>query len=224
MRPAAALALAVLIAPPLAAHAAPPAPAPSATPAPSAAPVAMPKPFTDPDYVTGNPRAKVTVIEYASASCPHCARFDAEIFPALKAKYVDTGKVKYVFREFLTPPEQIAAAGFMLGRCAGKAHYFHVVEQVFQAQPEIYNSNDPKAVFVRIAKDNGLSEAQLDACLTDKAAIDALNARVKQAVEVQKVTGTPTFFVDGVKLDEHGKEPDLALFDAAIQPLLKKKR
>jgi protein-disulfide isomerase len=184
----------------------------------------MPKPFTDPDYVMGNARAKVTVIEYASASCPHCARFDAQVFPAFKAKYIDTGKVKYVFREFLTPPEEVAAAGFMLGRCAGQAHYFHVVEQVFQAQPEIYASNDPKSVFVRIAKDNGLDEAQLDACLTDQAGIEALNARMKQAVDVQKVASTPTFFVNGVKLDEHGREPDLALFDAALQPLLKKKR
>jgi protein-disulfide isomerase len=193
-----------------------PAPTPQATPTVSK--------FTAPEYVMGDPRAKVTLVEYASASCPHCARFDAQVFPAIKAKYVDTGKVKYVFREFLTPPEDIAAAGFLLARCAGQDRYFHVVEQVFAAQPEIYQSDNPKAVFVRIAKDNGIDEKGMDACLTDKTAVDALNARLKQAVDVQKVTGTPTFFVNGVKLDEHGKEPDLALFDAAIQPLLKKRR
>jgi protein-disulfide isomerase len=220
MRRAAALLTVALLMAPLAARAA----QPTASPAPAAPPVAMPKPFTDPDYVIGDPRAKVTVIEYASASCPHCARFDAQVFPAFKAKYIATGKVKYVFREFLTPPEQVAAAGFLLGRCAGKSHYFHVVEQVFQAQPDIYKSDDPKAIFVRIAGDNGLSPAQMDACLTDQAAIDALDARVKQAVDVQKVDSTPSFFVNSVKLDEHGREPDLALFDAAIQPLLKKGR
>ena len=184
---------------------------------------APPAKFTAPEYLMGDPRAKVTVIEYASASCPHCARFDAEIFPAFKAKYVDTGKVRYVFREFLTPPEQIAAAGFLLARCAGEQRYFHVVEQVFAAQPQIYASDNPKSVFVRIAKENGLDEKQLDACLDDKASIDALNARMDQAVKVQKINGTPTFLIDGKVLDEHGHEPNLALFDAALQPLLAKR-
>jgi protein-disulfide isomerase len=194
-----------------------------AAPPPAPPPVAPTvSKFTAPEYVMGNPKAKVTLVEYASASCPHCARFDAQVFPAVKAKYIDTGKVKYVFREFLTPPEEIAAAGFLLARCTGKEHYFHVVEQVFAAQPEIYASNDPKSVFVRIAKPYGIDEKGLDACLDDKAAVDALNARLKQAVDVQKVEGTPTFFVNGVKLDEHGKEPDLAFIDAGVQPFLKK--
>ena len=72
------------------------------------------------EMVLGNPNAKVTVIEYASASCPHCARWNEDVYPAFKKKYVDTGKVKYVFREFLTPPTEVAAAGFLLARCAGK--------------------------------------------------------------------------------------------------------
>jgi protein-disulfide isomerase len=212
-----ALAVAATLLATAASAAPPPAPAPTPTPATVSK-------FTAPEYVMGNPKAKVTLVEYASASCPHCARFDAQVFPAVKAKYIDTGKVKYVFREFLTPPEEIAAAGFLLARCTGQQHYFHVVEQVFAAQPEIYASNDPKSVFVRIAKGYGIDEKGLDACLNDQAATDALNARLKQAIDVQKIDSTPTFLVNGVKLDEHGKEPDLALFDAAIQPLLKKHR
>jgi protein-disulfide isomerase len=194
-----------------------------AAPAPAPATPSVSK-FTAPEYVMGSPKAKITLVEYASASCPHCARFDAQVFPALKAKYIDTGKVRYVFREFLTPPEQIAAAGFLLARCAGQDHYFHVVEQVFAAQPEIYASNDPKSIFVRIAKGYGIDEKGLDACLNDQTALDALNARLKTAIDVQKIDSTPTFLVNGVKLDEHGKEPDLALFDAAFQPLLKKRK
>ena len=187
----------------------------------------LPPPFTAPAYVMGAPRAKVTITEYASVACPHCARFDALVFPALKAKYVDTGKVRFELREMLVgSPDmvQVAAAGFMLARCTGKDHYFGVVEAIYRAQPEIFASNDPKAVFVRIAKDNGLDEKQLDACISDKANIDALNARMKYATDVAKIDSTPTFIINGTKLDEHGHEPDLALFDAALQPLLAKAR
>ena len=195
------------------------------TAAPSLAGEPAPKVFTAPDYVMGSPKAKVSVVEYASVACPHCARFDAQVFPALKAKYIDTGKVRFTLREMLVGTQdmvQVAAAGFMLARCAGHDRYFAVVEAVYRAQPEIFASNDPKAVFVRIAKDNGLDEKQMDACISDKASIDALNARVKYAEEVAKIDSTPTFVINGVKLDEHGHEPDIALFDAALQPLLAK--
>ena len=184
-----------------------------------------PKVFTAPDYVMGSPKAKVSVVEYASVACPHCARFDAQVFPALKAKYIDTGKVRFTLREMLVGTQdmvQVAAAGFMLARCAGHDRYFAVVEAVYRAQPEIFASNDPKAVFVRIAKDNGLDEKQMDACISDKASIDALNARVKYAEEVAKIDSTPTFVINGAKLDEHGHEPDIALFDTTLQPLLAK--
>src|SRR5271170_7604643 len=79
------------------------------------------------DMSLGNPTAKVTVIEYASASCPHCARFNNDVFPAFKTKYIDSGRIHYVFREFLTPPVEVAAAGFLTARCAGKDKYFSVL-------------------------------------------------------------------------------------------------
>ena len=210
------LALAVLTVLPAAAY-----PASRSHPVPSA--LSLPQPFTAPAYVLGSPRAKVTITEYASVACPHCARFDALVFPALKAKYVDTGKARFELREMLVGSAdmvQVAAAGFLLARCTGKDRYFGVVEAVYRAQPEIFASNDPKAVFVRIAKVNGLDEKQLDACIGDKASIDALNARVKYATDVAKIDSTPTFILNETKLDEHGHEPDLALFDAALQPLL----
>ncbi len=212
-----ALAAALLLAPAAEARAA--AAPPSAKP--------LPAPFTAPAYVIGSPRAKVTIAEYASVACPHCARFDAQVFPALKARYVDTGKVRFELHEMLVgSPDmvQVAAAGFMLARCAGQAHYFPVVEAIYRAQPEIFSSNNPKSIFVRIAGQNGLDEKQMDACISDKANIDALNQRVKYATDVAKIDSTPTFVINGTKLDEHGREPDLALFDAALQPLLAKHR
>src|ERR1700744_5268888 len=89
------------------------------------------------DMSLGNPNAKVTVIEYASVACPHCARFNNDVFPAFKAKYIDTGKIHYVFREMLVGGDaemQMAAAGFLMARCAGKDKYFSVVDAIFHGQ------------------------------------------------------------------------------------------
>ena len=107
----------------------------TALPAQAAAPVSD-------DMSMGNPNARVTVIEYGSASCTHCAHFNNDIFPAFKAKYVDTGRVRYVFREFLTEPVNLAAASFILARCAGRDKYFSVLDAVFHAQADIYKTGD----------------------------------------------------------------------------------
>src|ERR1700744_6017788 len=100
-------------------------------------------PSTD-DMSLGNPDARVTVIEYASASCPHCAHFNNEVFPAFKAKYIDTGRVHYVFREFLTAPAEIAAASFLIARCAGRDKYFSVLDSIFRGQEQMYATGDVK--------------------------------------------------------------------------------
>jgi protein-disulfide isomerase len=170
-----------------------------------------------PEMTLGNPNAKVTVVEYASDTCSHCARFDAEVFPAFKAKYIDTGKVFYKFREFLTPPEQVSAAGFLLARCAGKDKYFGVVEAIFRGQPEIFSTGDAHGVLLRIAKSAGLTEAQFDACEQNQAALNALQKRVKTAFD-NHIDSTPTFLVDGVGLPPG--EITLAALDKAIQPKL----
>ena len=166
------------------------------------------------DMSLGNPQAKVRVIEYASASCPHCAQWDAEVFPAFKAKYVDTGKVRYTLKEYLTDPEAIAAAGFMLARCAGKDRYFPVLDAVFKGQEEMVESKDVRGVLARIAKDpGGLTEAQLDACMRDTAAEKALAARVDRHEHVDKVDSTPTFIINGKRTEGEMTLPEL---DAAI--------
>lgn len=165
------------------------------------------------DMSLGNPKAKVQVIEYASASCPHCARFATEVFPTFKQKYIDTGRVHYTLRELLTPPVTVAAAGFLMARCAGPSNYFKVVDEVFRSQSRWTEGAQIKPIFVEIAKNNGLSEAQLDACLQDKKAIEALDARVK-AGQAAGINATPTFFVNG-KLVAEG-EITMQKLDAAI--------
>lgn len=167
----------------------------------------------DDDMVMGNPKAKITVIEYASASCPHCAVFAINVFPAFKAKYIDTGQVKYVFREVLTEPVQLAAAGFILARCTGKQNYFKTLDGVFHAQQEVYETKSLRAPLMKVAKSAGLTEDQFMACLTDKTALDNLNARVERIAKAGDFDSTPTFFINGQKLiGEHS----LADLDAAI--------
>jgi protein-disulfide isomerase len=169
------------------------------------------------DMSLGNPNAKVTVIEYASASCSHCGRWNNEVFPAFKAKYVDTGKVHYVYREFLTPPVEVAAASFLLARCAGKDKYFSVIDSVYRSQEEMFTTGDYRGVLLRIAQSAGLSEEQFSACVNDEKAIKALNDRVEKYQADAKITGTPTFVINGKKAGgDDGGEQSLAQLDAAI--------
>ncbi|MDB5447789.1 MAG: dsbA [Phenylobacterium sp.] len=166
------------------------------------------------DLSLGPPDAKVKVVEYASASCSHCARFNNEVFPAFKAKYVDTGKVNYTLREFLTPPEEVAAAGFLLARCAGKDKYFTVLDAIYKNQNEMFQTGDFRGVLLRIAQSAGMTEAQFNKCVSDPEALKALNARVQHAINVDKISATPTFFVNGKKIGEG--EMTLPQLDAAI--------
>ncbi len=169
------------------------------------------------DMSLGNPAAKVTVIEYASASCVHCGRWNNEVFPAFKAKYIDTGKVHYVYREFLTPPVEVAAASFLLARCAGKDKYFSVIDSVYHSQEEMFQTGDFRGVLLRIAQSAGMNESQFNACVSDEKNLKALNARVEKYAADAKITGTPTFVINGKKAGgEDGGEQSIAQLDAAI--------
>lgn len=143
--------------------------------------------------------AKVTVIEYASVTCGHCAQWQAQVWPAFKAKYVDTNKVRYVFREFPTQPVDVATAGFLVARCAGPDRYFDVVHELMARQEEMFSAASPRPVLLDIATKAGLSEAQFQTCLSDKAAIEKLDARIKAGLAAG-VDGTPAFFVNGEKV------------------------
>lgn len=163
------------------------------------------------DMNLGNPKARIHVVEYLSLTCSHCAHFHEEVFPVFKAKYIDTGRVYFTVRELLTAPANVAAAGFLMARCNGGQRYFDVIDQVFKSQPR-WRQGDIKPIFVEIAKANGITEDQFNACLVDEKASEALEARLAYATKVDKVTGTPTFFVNGVMLSN----PTLAELDTAI--------
>jgi protein-disulfide isomerase len=166
------------------------------------------------DMSLGSDKAGIRVVEYASLSCGHCAAFNEQVFPALKAKYIDTGRIRYTIKEMLTSPVQVAMAGFLMARCAGPSKYFKVADEVFRSQSR-WRTENVREILARIGAANGLSEAQFESCIADSAAQQALALRVKRAVEEDGVEGTPTFFVNGLMLRTAGGAT-LADFDAAI--------
>ena len=166
------------------------------------------------DMTMGDPNAKVKMVEYASLTCSHCGAFNNEVFPEFKKKYIDTGKVHYTFKEFLTPPNEVAAAGFLVARCAGKDKYFSVTDAIFHAQQEMFTSGDMRGILLRTAQSAGMTEEQFNACITDEAALKALNERVEKAINVDKITSTPTFVMNGKTVKEGAMT--MAELDAAV--------
>jgi protein-disulfide isomerase len=175
------------------------------------------KPVSLPDMALGPANAKVTIVEFASMTCPHCAAFNAEVFPKIKAAYIDTGKIRYVFREF--PLDIKAAAGSMLARCIAKddaGKYFAVIDLLFKQQLEWAGPKTTETL-TRIGKQAGLSQQQVEDCLKDQALLDKIAADQKYAAEVLKVDSTPTFFVNGEKIKG---ETSFDEFQKKIDPLL----
>ena len=165
---------------------------------PAAAPAAA---AADGGMTMGDPAAKVHMEEYASVTCSHCAEFNNTVFPEFKAKYIDTGKVRYTLHELMTPPQDVSAAGFMTARCAGRDKYFAVVDDLFRRQAKMFETNDVMGTLRAVATGAGMTEAQLQACLTDKTALAAASAR-SQAAVAAGVESTPTFLFNGKKVKE----------------------
>lgn len=186
---------------------------------PSEVPVAeLMKPVGLPDLALGPDDAKVTVVEYASMTCGHCAHFTTDVWPEFKKKYVDTGKVRYVFREF--PLDNLAAAASMLARCTGKDKTFPLIEVLFEKQKEwAFGEGNPVPRLFEIAKQAGFTQESFDKCLTDQKLLDDITAGRTRAADVFGVSATPTFFINGKKLDG---APTMEKLDAAIEPLLSK--
>lgn len=181
-------------------------------------PFAVTAPQPD-DMALGSPKARVTVIEYASAGCPHCAQWANEVFPAFKARFIDTGRVRFVLREVITGQPMIATAGFMLARCAPPARYFDVVDGVFARQAAIFdNKVAPGVALEEVAKSVGMSDEAFHACLGNQANLDAVNARSDRHATRDGVSSTPTFFVDGKRLDGEQTLDQLAAAIAAAGP------
>ena len=168
------------------------------------------------DKALGPADAPVTVVEYASMSCPHCAHFDATTFDQFKQKYIDSGQVRYIFREF--PLNAPAYAAAMVARCAPADRFFDVIHAYFRSQEQWLRS-DPavlRAGLLEVAKPFGFTEQTFDACLSNQALFEQLNA-VKERGAAFGVQATPTFFINGQKFEG---ALTLAELDEAIQPLL----
>jgi protein-disulfide isomerase len=158
--------------------------------------------------------APVSVVEYASTSCPHCAHFDTTTFDDFRLKYIDSGKVRYIFREF--PLNAPAYAVAMLARCAPADRYFDVVHAFFRSQDQWLSGGDLKANILAKAKDFGFTEQTFDACLANQALFTAIN-EVRDRGSAFGVQATPTFFINGRKYEGALTLEDL---DKAIEPLL----
>lgn len=168
---------------------------------------------SDDAMTLGKADAPVKMEEYASSTCSHCGRFNNDVFPAFKAKYIDTGKVHYTFHEFLTPPEAVAAAGFLTARCAGKDKYFSVIDALFRSQEEMYRSGDARGTLLKVAQSAGMTEDQFNRCVSDEAANKALNSRI-EAAQKRGISSTPTFYFNGKKAKEG--EMTMEELDAAV--------
>ncbi len=176
------------------------------------------KPVSLPDMAIGPANATVTITEFASMTCPHCAAFTENVFPKIKSEFIDSGKIRFVFREF--PLDIKAAAGSMLARCIAKddsGKYFAVIDLLFKQQNDWVLKNTAETL-TRIGKQAGLTQQQVEDCLKDQALLDKIAADQKYANEVLKVNSTPTFFINGemIKGDQTFEE-----FDKRIKSLLK---
>jgi len=145
------------------------------------------------DHIMGSPDAPITVVEYASVTCTHCATWSTTIFPQFKKKFVDTGKVRYVFREFPTPPAELAMAGHLIANCAPEDKFFDIIHVQFKRQREILTAPDKKAQYTKLAKTAGVD---FDACMADEAEINRLNNVIENGVNIG-VGVTPTFIING---------------------------
>lgn len=161
---------------------------------------------TEGEMVLGNASARVTLIEYASSTCPHCAEFHETAWDQLKSNYIDTGRIRFVFREFPTPPAPVAVAGFQVARCGGATpeQYFTRVGEIFRTQRSLFETLQADAgrrYFVNLGQAAGLTEQQVLQCISDEAGAARVRNMV-QAGERDGVTGTPTFIINGTKFEQ----------------------
>jgi protein-disulfide isomerase len=185
--------------------------------APDTAPIdQLMEPGPLPDIVQGSPSAAITIIEYASMTCSHCAAFHEETWPSLKAKYVDAGKAKFILREF--PLDPLAAAGFMLARCAGPDKRDALIDRLFAQQNSWAFVDKPIEPLLAVAKQAGFSQADFETCLKNQQLYDQVNQTRDRAAERFAIDSTPTFFVNGRKLNG---ELAISDFDKVLEPLLK---
>ena len=176
------------------------------------------KPQSLPDMALGPANATVTITEYASMTCPHCAAFTEKVFPKIKSEFIDSGKIRFVFREF--PLDIKAAAASILARCIGKGDsekYLSAVETMFKLQDRLMAHT--KDTLIYVGRQHGMSEQDVKTCEEDQAQFDKLNADQQYAHREVKVTSTPTFFLNGMRLQGSMSFEEL---EERIKPRLRK--
>jgi protein-disulfide isomerase len=147
------------------------------------------------EQILGNPNAPVTIIEYASLTCPHCAQFHNVVLPKLKERYIEPGKVRLIFRDF--PLDQTALAAAALAHCAGPERYFNMLDVLFETQSNWARADDPIAALKRLGKLGGLTDQAMEACLADQKLTDGILRGRLAGENEYKIGSTPTFIIDG---------------------------
>jgi protein-disulfide isomerase len=168
------------------------------------------------DRELGPKKAPVTIVEYASMTCPPCARFATTVLPALKARYIDKGKMRFIFREFPFDPVALAAAA--LARCADEQKYFALIETLYKEQAK-WTVASPLPPLLEIAEKAGFTEDAFKACLSNAEVLGGIESARRRAVEQFRVAGTPTFFING---DKHTGIMSLDQIEREMRPYLKK--
>lgn len=146
------------------------------------------------DEIMGKADAPITIIEYSSLTCPHCAKFHSETFPKVKADWIDTGKAKLIFRDL--PWDALAQATAMVSHCSGE-RYFAFINTFFRTQEQWARNPSPLAAIKTIAKLGGMGEEQVDKCIADSGLLNEINARKEDAMTRYKVDSTPSFIIGG---------------------------
>ena len=170
------------------------------------------------DIPLGSEDAPVTIYEYASVTCGHCGTFHNELFSILKRDYIDTGKVRFVFRPF--PLEPVATTGFMVARCAGEDRYHKFIDVMFETQGRWLSLEQPTQGLAQIAAQGGFTQESFQACLQNKDVLADLSDVFQRANEQLGVRSTPTFFINGEKLEgvpvDDSGQPSLVPFEKIL--------
>jgi len=191
---------------------------PATSPAAPAAPAAKTAPIEigADEFIIGDAKAPVTIIEYASLTCPHCANFHVNILPKLKKSYIDTGKARLVYRDF--PLDRLALSGSMMARCAGRERYLGFIDTMFRKQASWKAAKDQLKALARIGLLGGISQKDFDACMKNKALEDQVMAMRLDAQNKFAIDSTPSFIINGKK---YPGVVNFAGFEKILEPLLK---
>ncbi len=176
---------------------------------------AMAETYATGDMALGSAEAPVTVIEYASMTCPHCAYFHTETFPDLKSRYIDTGKVRFIYREF--PLDEPALRASMLARCAGEKRFFGFIDVLFRQQANWRSSRDPVGALAKLGRVGGIGKKAFEACMTDQALGDSILATRLNGSQKFKISSTPSFIINGKM---HAGALSIEQFASIIDPLV----